>query len=457
VREEKILSDTIRIPTAADYSALGYVANPFATIDESGSEPYWMRLVTRAAANRLLAATHRARRRSGPVLVSMVEDIPEYYYRRAQNDFLGRMADDPSLDTMALSIPLDIMRLGRIRGTIAELAELVVAVDLPTTLAAWFARELVAPDSEIPESGLVTADELAEAAAAFATDPKSAVERYIGVHREPVSMNEMDAVVHEAYMRQLGQPVEVEKDDEGTEAGPALVEHVPNETEDSGPEPDPDAGIREYLVALMRVHLSPVLARALVAWSRYGESLAAQEMKVTKAPRKTLAAILRLMNARWGTVAVIYDNFTAWPNLDQQTKMDVLASLTELRWLVADTGVMIVAVVKGESPELEEQFAAAEQVDWTMPELTPLYNGDLSLDLGRVQAWLDAASVSGSSPVRADGPELATLVAAAGHDLGTFCAMAENAFRDAASRGASRLDADAIAAGLASAKTGASD
>lgn len=451
------MSDTPPVPVAADYSTLGYVANPFATIDESGSEPYWMRLVTRAAANRLLAATKRARERSGPVLVTMVEEVPEYYYRRAQNDFLGRMADDHSIDMMALNIPLDIMRLGRIRGTIAELAELVVAVDMPTTLAAWFARELATPDVEIPESGLVTSDEMTEAAAAFASDPSAAADRYLGVHKEPVSMSEMDAVVHEAYMRQLGQPVEVESDEEGTEVGPALVENVPNETETAEPAPDPDAGMREYLVALMRAHLSPVLARALIAWSQYGESLGAQEMKVTKAPRKTLAAILKLMNARWGTVTVIYDNFSAWPILDQQTKMDVLASLTELRWIVAEAGVMVVAVIKDASPEIEEQFAAAEPVDWTMPELAPLYNGEVTLDPAKVQAWLDAAAVSGVSAIRADGSELAPLVAAASDDLLAFSGMAEAAFRDAASRGVAALDAHAIAAGLASAKTEASD
>ena len=176
-------------------------------------------------------------------------------------------------------------------------------------------------------------------------------------------------------------------------------------------------------------------------------------MKVTKAPRKTLAAILRLMNARWHTVTVIYDNFGVWPILDQQTKMDVLSSLTELRWIVAEAGVMVVAVLKGTTPEIEEQFAAAEQVDWSMPELTPLYNGDLSLDLSTVQSWLDAASIGGVSPIRAGGSELAQLAAAAGDDLAAFSALAAAAFADAASRDSSTLDAAAIAAGLASRKS----
>jgi hypothetical protein len=447
------LSDTIPVPVSGDYARLGYVANPFATLDESGSEPYWMRIVTRAAANRLLAATLRARLAKKPVLVTMLEEIPEYYYRVAQNDFLRRMSDDPSLDMMALNIPLDIMRLGRIRGTIAELSELVVAVDMPLTVSAWFARELPRAHVELPESGLVTAEDVAAVVEQFIAEPHATFGCFFDAHSEPVSASEMDAVVHEAYMRQVAQPVDMEKSEEVAESVPALVEHVPNEPVAIEAPADPDADMREYLLAFAREHLSPVLARALAGYGKYGESLAAQEMKVTKAPRKTLAAILRLMNARWGAVTVIYDNFSSWPILDHQTKMDILGSLTELRWIVAETGVMVVAVLKGESPELEEQFAAAAQVDWSMPELTAMYGGDTSVDLLNVQSWLDAASMDGVSPVRADGPELASLVSAADGDVTALSMMAELAFRDAATRGVDTLDETAVAAGLEAKKS----
>jgi hypothetical protein len=154
---------------------------------------------------------------------------------------------------------------------------------------------------------------------------------------------------------------------------------------------------------------------------------------------------------------VIYDNFDAWPVLDQQTRRDVLASLLELRWIIGETGVMVIAVTKGGTPEIEEQFAGAEQVDWSMPELTPLYNGETTLDVERVQAWLDAAALEDGSPIRADGPELSALVAAAGDDIGAFSAMAEVAFGDAASRGVAVMDDVAIAAGLAERKNRAAD
>ena len=155
------------------------------------------------------------------------------------------------------------MRLGRIRGTIAELSELIVAVDFPTTVSAWFARELRRTDVEIPESGLVTAEEVVTALDTFVSDPHAAFDRYFGTPAEPVSPAELDAVVHEAYMRQVAQPVDMEKNEETVESMPALVANIPNGPDLLEEQSDPDADMREYLLALAREHLSPVLARAL--------------------------------------------------------------------------------------------------------------------------------------------------------------------------------------------------
>ncbi len=445
------MSDTTVTPGTTDYTSLGLVANPFPPVDPCGADPGWMRLVTRAAANRLLSATLRARRRSGPVLVTMVDEVPEYYYRVAQNDFLARTAE-PGLGIMALSIPLEMMKLGRIRATLAELAELIAAVDLPLTLAEWFGAQLQTPDTELPEYAHVTPEELAEAAHSFADDPHAAVDRYLEVGSEPVSVAELDAVVHEAYLRQVAQQVDPEKGEESPDSAEPVARGAADEAATEGEDAEPvrprDALMRDYLFALARTRLSPVISRALEGFGAYGESLTAQELKVTKAPRKTLGAVLRLMNARWDNITIIYDNFDAWPLLDQQTKMDVLASLTELRWIIAEGGVMVVAVFKGRTVELEEQFAAAEQVDWSMPELTPLYGGATAFDAGWVQSWLDSASIEGPSRFRADGPELAPLVAASGADLVTFSAMAEAAFRHAAERSVDHLDPEAVASGI---------
>ena len=213
---------------------------------------------------------------------------------------------------------------------------------------------------------------------------------------------------------------------------------------------DPDDAVRDYLLAHLRGNLSPVIARAFEAYAKWGESIVAQELKVTKAPRKTLAAVLGLMRHRWRAIVVIYDRFDAWPLIEQKTRTEILTALTELRWIVGETGVMGVAVVKGRAPEIEEQFAGAEQVDWSMPELGDLYGGEFQFNAEYVDRWLDASALRGDSPVHAASLELRPLLDACENDIQRFCLMAETAFRDAAERGAPSIDEAAIAAALAS-------
>lgn len=447
------MTDTTASPAPLDFRPLGFVDDPFARPAGQG-ESAWVRMVGNAAANRLLAACMRARKRSAPVLVTMTEDVPDYYYRIAQNDLLARCAAEPQLGVMALNIPLEMMRLGRIRGTLAELSELVVAVDMPATLAAWYGTVLDAVDGSLPEAALVSDEDIAEARALFASDPAAAVERYFSFDAKPMSASEMDVVVHEAYLRQVGQPVEVEKEEESVEIAP--VEQIAVLPEDqeadlaaSEQETPQEAHVREYLLALARTRLSPVLARAFTSFGRYGEALAAQELKITKAPRKTLAALLRFMGARWGNIVVIYDSFDAWDMLDQKARVDVLQSLTELRYIIAEAGVMVVGVNAGLAPEIDEQFAAAEPVDWTLPEVPPLSHGERAFDAAWIQAWLDAAAIDGVSRVRADGAEFAPILEACNDDVIEFATMMGAAIRDAAARGLSEPDEAAIAAGVA--------
>jgi hypothetical protein len=138
--------------------------------------------------------------------------------------------------------------------------------------------------------------------------------------------------------------------------------------------------------------------------------------------------------------------------MEHQAHLDVMAALNELRWTFGEFGVMGVTVIKGVAPELEEAFAGAEQVDWSVPGFQTLYDGDTSWNADLVRSWLDSAAVEGASPLHLDGPELAPLVDAADGDMLRFALLAEVAFRDAAGRGVSTLDAASVAAALDSVK-----
>jgi hypothetical protein len=448
-----LVSEETAARVTVDYAGLGYVGNPFPPIDESSSDPYWMRIITNAASNGLLSGVMRARsgERSRPVAVAMAADVPEYYYRASQNAFLSRTAREEALGMMALNIPLDMMRLGSIRGTLAEVAELVAAVDLPTTVGAYLADALGTPLAELAEYVAAGPETIEQARVAFTDDPESAFDRFLGDQTTASSRApsvEEDDALHAVYLRQT---VLDKEPDEAQEAGsgedPQALGSAEVEASDAV---SPDDLVGSYLIAHLRSDLGPVVARAVRAYRDWGSTIVAQELKVTKAPRKTLSAVLRLMSHRWPCVVVLYDRFDAWPMLEQQTKMDVLGALTELRWIIGVHGVMGVALVDAQAIEIEEQFAAAEHVDWSMPELTPLYSGDVAFASDRVQRWLDAASIVGLSPVKADGPELKPIVDACENDVLRYAMMAEAAFRNAAERGSAVIDAEAVSAGLAS-------
>lgn len=451
-----------------DYGALGLVANPFPEdSDEAGSDPYWVRVATRAATNALLAGCVRAASpgRARPLLLTITRDIPDYYPLRALNDFLSRAAHEPELHMMAMNMPLEVMQFGTIRGPLAELAERLAASDFPRTAGEYFARMLKDPDLDLPEASAVSMEQIEQTAAEFAAEPGATAERIFGSRFEgdgiAGTMLEDDAL-HATYLRQMSGASDVEGDSpegEGLDmpeydAPPAAALGAAEAQGDEAAEPvDPqrvaDEAIREYLLACLSVHLSPVIVRALRAYRSFGSTILAQEIKVTKAPRKTLAAVLEFMSARFGTIVIIFNGFDPWPRLEPEARRDVLLALAELRLIVGEVGVLGVSVEDGYVPEIEEQFAGGVRVHWSFDEAVLLQGGETAFDAAVAQRWLDAAAVSGESAARIDGPEVAPLVEAAAGDILAFARMSEAAFRSAAERGCAAIDEEAVAAGLA--------
>jgi hypothetical protein len=456
--QEEIVTELETEDRPADYAALGYVANPFPPVEETAG-PLWRHLTTHAAANALLSAARRAADTvpSDVVVVTTDDNVPDDYPRAALNDFLRRSANDTHLGMMSLNIPLTMMRLGRIRGTLAAMAELVAAVDLEKTVAAYLVSTAADPDADLAHEAGVTEEEIADAIAGFACEPVGAVARVFG-RREEVpepSRDEESEALHRIYLRGTGLDPDPSVDQEGVEAVAEMVlpEPATGEVEvltGEGEVFDANTALRDYFLAYMRVNLSTLVARALASYRDYGSSVFAQELKITKAPRKTLGAALRFMQPRWPRVVVLYDGFEVWNILDETTKADIVDGMNELNGIIGRTGVMGLVLVDGQTPELAEAFAGGVPVDWKMGEIAALQQGAAAFDAALVRRWLDAAAFSGVSRLRADGPQLAPLVDACADDVFHFACMAEAAVRDAAERGVSTLDPVGIAAGIAS-------
>lgn len=453
----------------AGFPALGYVANPFLLPRKAGTAP-WESLLVGSAVNRLIRALYRAveSEKPRPIWVAIKKDIPSYYSLRAGNAFLAQSALPGSIDVLALAIPLETMRWGRTRGTLTELAETIAAVGFDRTLGAWALKALTEPDEALAEWTALDSDEVLAIIAGLESDVEMTVTEYFGVVAYTRSDDKAtDIALHKEHLRDRGQETDPDREDEDEvadedvealtveEHGQVLADvDDANQVDNSEGDEEVPEGPRwhpvvDYVVAYTKAHLSPVVARAIKSYVTDGTGFVAQELKVTKAPRKTIRAITEFADARWERVVVLFNRFDPWPMMDDEGRSIAVAGLSELRWALAENAIMALVLEDGLAPEIEEQFAAAERVDWDFPGIERISQGDMSIDRGVVQEWLDAAAIEGKSPIDAGGPELGQLYERANDSIEQFGVAAAAAFADAAHRGATTLDEAAVAAGLA--------
>lgn len=453
----------------AGFPALGYVANPFLVPTKAGIAP-WETLIVGSSVNRLMRALHRAvgSEKPRPIWVAIKKDIPSFYVLRASNAFLAQSARPGSIDVLALGIPLETMRWGRTRGTLTELAETVAAVGFDRTLGAWALKALTEPDETLDEWAVLDSDEVTTIVAGLESDVEMTVTEYFGVVVYTRSDDKAtDIALHKEHLRDRDQETDPDREDEDEAAdehvealtveddGQVLIDDDDadqvegSEADEEAPEGPRWHPVVDYVVAYTRAHLSPVVARAIKSYVTDGTGFVAQELKVTKAPRKTIRAITEFADARWERVVVLFNRFDPWPMMDDEGRSVAVAGLSELRWALAEHAIMALILEEGIAPELEEQFAAAERVDWDFPGIERISQGDMTLDRGVIQEWLDAAALEGTSPIDANGPELEPFYERANNDIEQFGVAGGAAFADAAGRGATTLDEAAIAAGLA--------
>jgi hypothetical protein len=185
-----------------------------------------------------------------------------------------------------------------------------------------------------------------------------------------------------------------------------------------------------------------VVARAIDAYRRQGAAAAAQELKITKAPRKTFKAIGALAAFGFDAVVIAFDQFDGWERIGPDVRGQIASSLTEMRWALDGAGVVAIMSRAGATPELEELFAAAERVDWDFKTLAPFEEGE-GVAAIPVADWLAAASL-GDPTVSADDPVFAVIEQRADGDLDAYVAMAAAALDDAMLRDSTVLDESAV-------------
>lgn len=435
-------SDLFPRRDAGYYASIGLVANPFVVTPEDGIG-LGVALEIEAATNSLYALLVDAASQANPkpVLVSKGA-IPSYYPLRAIANLEATLVADERLNVLHAYIQLYMMRKGRVRSTLGVLGERLAFRSFDETLARYLHRVVDSRDEELIERVGVDAAALDEFAAALKRDPAGAVATYFGapeLERRPQLAEVLD-------IRLASLAADVEEGDSAAEVDDSVGE-APGTGLVLADEPDlsPDAVV-DYLVAYTEKHLSKVLARGLRVYRERGLAALSAELKVTKAPRKTLKALANLASARFDKMAIIYDGFDNWGAIDPELRQTIVTSLTEMRWMLDGQAVFVLLLEAGKVPELEEQFGAATRLDWDFPGLVATQDAPDVLDRTLVDRWLASAARVASGPMTMDDPVLDALAEDARGSLEHFAAAAALAIEDAAGRGVPALDDEALAA-----------
>ena len=388
------------------YRELGLVGNPFRLPENTEAWEAGVKLTTRAAGLRMLSAIEEALagERPRPVRVLKSSDLPTYYPRGAMTTVLRELGSESESGLLPVYVQLIMMRKGRVRGTLSALAEMVVARRIDTTIARYTRRALGEPDTALPEWTALSGLDVASLLERFESEPEATVADVFGapVDLRVVVDGGLAEVMRESGIRQAGQPLDPAEDDDAAEDDaaerPAAMagDDALGDEVTAPQDPAEWLAVVEYVIAHMRTHASPVLARALRTYVDSGTAAMAQELKITRAPRKTIGALVRFASLTFRSVVIIYDGLEAWGEMLVDLRAAVLSGLSEVRVALGGQGVMVIVGSDLDAPEIDDQFANAIRVNWDMPELERAQAPDAAADEELLALWLRAATVPGT-------------------------------------------------------------
>lgn len=433
------------------YRSLGLIGNPFGTPSlDTENTPTELEIL--AACNSLLVAIEAASRAEKPrPIVVTKADLPSFYGSRAIGDAQRVLANDDSLDVLYGYVQLYMMRLGRIRATLGVVAERLAFRGFDKTLEAYIGHVLESPDADLISYQVLGDERLAQFTREFMDDPEAGTERLFGpfvLERRPELAQVMDIRLT-SLESEVDESESVPELDSSVGDAPG-TDIVLAEEADATEIEDNDQLLVDYIVEYTKVHLSPVVARGLRVCRDRGLSAMSTEFKVTKAPRKTLKALVRFARVRFKKVFLIFDGFEAWRDAPDDLRTQVAAGFAEMRWMLETDGALVLLLDEGQVPELEEQYASAQHIAWDFPGLKTIETAPDSLDLDVVDAWLAHAALDGVTPMKASSdPVLSALAEQSGGSMNSFLLKGRAAIEDAAERGLSELDEAALSAGSA--------
>ena len=403
---------------------LGLIENPFIPPADGPSEPLGGLLSVQAAAFRLLTALDAAASDPDhkPIVVEKSPEIPSYYFIAALARVFSSIAQgNPVPGILQAYVPIDMMRIGRVRAPLGIVAERVSGPGVDLTIAAWSRVALVDPDRSLPEFSHLETIDLGALVSEIDADPAGFTARVFGgPDARRVGSEDTEIMMRIATSRTSRLDTDPAEESEDDSSGAAHESELPTDdpmasaflaphdevgvgdameaSAQTDASPPLEKELAEYLIAYTHVHLSPVVARGIRVFSAQGTDAMAQELKVSKAPSKTLAALLRFAETRMRLGAILFDNFDIWPSVPDDLRLKIVATFSQLRWSLKNVGVLVFLVTPGAAPEVEEAFSSGRHVSWDFAELFNVADDGAAFDPVAATTWLRSASRDGELP-----------------------------------------------------------
>lgn len=431
------------------YESLGLLANPFDGVSEPTESAVTCEIL--AAGNRLLGAIHAAASEDAPRPIRVLKDtdIPSSYTLAAGAHAEHSLAVDDSLNVLHAYVQMFMFKNGVMRGTLGVVAERLAFRDFMTTLAPFVRTAFTQPDETLPSWTALGPEQAASFVERFEADAAGALVAVLG---------EEEVERHEELIEVL-DPRRGDLEDDGDEED--VTQEIDETVGDapgtavllaaSAQADDENKAVLDYLVEYTQVHLSPVVARGLRMYRERGLSALSEELKITKAPRKTLGKLAELATLRFRKIAFLYDEFAYWPEIPADLRSQIVGSLTRLRWKLDGHAVMVLMLANGEAPELEEALSGPTVVDWTFKNLYALQDAPNVIAESVVNDWIASATVPGREPANLSDAGYARLVGESQGDLKWFITLAHAAVEFAALRRADAIEDSDIDAAISAA------
>lgn len=438
------MTDALEIGSPA-YRKLGLIGNPFKLASREPAMGAIGELDANAALLRTFVAVDAQADadRAKPIWIDKSQRISNFFHISICVDLLGKMTTNGAFAVLPVQVPLESMRMGRVRAILSAVADLVTGPAFLPTLTAFTLATLNDPDTSLPEYAAL--GDIEARRAEFAANARAAVEKYFGEYdTEREGGESMDATLEIGEARENSldpDPEEAETDDEGN----VVVQTRPVPVPDERTEPKQGA-VADYVIAYARAHVSPVVARSIHGYVTNGSVSATQELRVTKAPRKTLRALATFAGYRFRSVLILIDGLDQWPGVPEDLRYAIASTLSDLRLALSGRAILGLMASRGTAVELEEQFADAVVVCWDVPH-PPAAPADGSLPLDFVRSWIESASLgSGADASIASAAE--DVLGRIPADIEAFRATMESAVDHAADRGAERVEEQDVEHGL---------